>query len=92
MLESESINEIADILKPEMFYKDCNQKIFIVIISMFDKSKSIDILTVTEELKNRGQLEEIGGALYITQLTSKVSSSCTYYISFSNHIPEICLS
>ncbi|MBN2212843.1 MAG: replicative DNA helicase [Bacteroidales bacterium] len=75
MLEKNAIVEVMDILIPESFYKEEHQKIFQAIIDLSSNDKAIDILTVTEELRKRNQLDEIGGPLYITQLTSRVASA-----------------
>ena len=75
MLEKDAVLSVLDILKPESFYKDAHQKIYKTIVDLSMEEKAIDILTVTEELKKRNSLEEVGGPLYITQLTSKVASA-----------------
>lgn len=75
MLDNEALSDTIDILKPEYFYKLEHQKIFDAIIVLFNESKPVDILTVIEELKKLGELESIGGAFYITQLTNNVASS-----------------
>ena len=75
MLEKEAVNEVIDILTPEAFYLDKHQKIFAAIKSLFGKSEPIDILTVTNELKQRGELEMVGGAYYISKLTNRVVSA-----------------
>ncbi len=75
MLEKDAVIAVMDILKPESFYKESHKKIFQAIIDLSQKHEPIDILTVTETLKKYGQLEEIGGAIYITQLTSRVASA-----------------
>jgi replicative DNA helicase len=75
MLEKDAIIEVIDILKPESFYKEEHQKIFQAIIDLSSNDKAIDILTVTEEMKKRKELDEVGGPLYITQLTSRVASA-----------------
>src|SRR4030043_518265 len=75
MLEKNAIVEVMDILIPESFYKEEHQKIFQAIIDLSSNNKAIDILTVTEELKKNKVLEEVGGPLYITQLTSRVASA-----------------
>lgn len=73
--DKDSLNEISDILVPDAFYKDENQKIFSAILELDRQDKQIDILTVQEELRKRGELEEVGGPLYIIQLTSRIASS-----------------
>ena len=75
MLEKEAVNEVIDILSPEAFYLDKHQKIFAAIKSLFGKSEPIDILTVTNELKQQGELEMVGGAYYISKLTNRVVSA-----------------
>lgn len=75
MLEKEAVNDVIDILSPESFYKDAHQKIFAAIKDLFQRSEPIDILTVTAELRKRGELEIVGGPYYITQLTNRVASA-----------------
>ncbi|MDA3943918.1 MAG: replicative DNA helicase [Bacteroidetes bacterium] len=75
MLEKDAVNAIIDILKPEVFYKDAHKKIFTAIYNLFSKSEAIDILTVTNELKTMGELEMVGGAYFISQLTNRVVSA-----------------
>jgi len=75
MLEKDAVLSVLDILKPGSFYKDVHQKIYKAILDLSMNEKAIDILTVTEELKKQNVLEDVGGPLYITQLTSKVASA-----------------
>lgn len=75
MLEKEALNDVIDILSSQSFYKEEHQKIFSAIIELFQQGKPIDILTVTETLKGRGELEIVGGPFYISQLTNRVASS-----------------
>jgi replicative DNA helicase len=75
MLEKEAVNEVIDILTPEAFYLDKHQKIFAAIKDLFGKSEPIDIMTVSNELKLRGELEMVGGAYYISKLTNRVVSA-----------------
>jgi len=75
MLERDAVNTAIDILQPRSFYKDSHQKIFSTIQDLFQKSEPIDILTITNALKQKGELEVIGGPYYITQLTNRVASA-----------------
>lgn len=75
MLEKDAIVSVMDILSPESFYKEAHKKIFEAIIHLSQNLQPIDILTVTEELRKREKLEEVGGPYYITQLTSKVATA-----------------
>jgi len=75
MLEKDAIINIIDILKPHSFYKESHVHIYGAIQKLFNRSEPIDILTVTEELKKAAQLDAVGGAYYITQLTNRVASA-----------------
>lgn len=75
MLEKNAVNDAIDILKPESFYKDAHQKIFQAIADLFANSEPIDILTVTNKLKQNGNLDLVGGPFYISQLTNRVASA-----------------
>ena len=75
MLEKNALSEVIDILKPESFYKESHQKIFQAIYNLFQKTSPIDLLTVVAELRQMGDLEIVGGAYYITQLTDRVVSA-----------------
>src|SRR4030095_12921461 len=75
MLERNAVNEAIDILRPESFYVEAHQKIFDAIQGLFREDQPIDILTVTQELKKRAELDIVGGPFYISQLTNKVASS-----------------
>ncbi|MDB5021990.1 MAG: replicative helicase, partial [Pedobacter sp.] len=75
MLEKDALSTVIDILKPEVFYQESHKKIFEAIQVLFQKSKPVDILTVTSELRTLGLLEMVGGAYYITNLTNRVASA-----------------
>ena len=75
MLEKDALSSVIDILKPEVFYRDNHQRIFQAIRTLFEKTSPVDILTVTAQLRQQGELEMIGGAYYITELTNRVASA-----------------
>ena len=75
MLERDAYVTVADFIDTYSFYKDEHQKIFEAIKKLSMNEKPVDLLMVTQELKDRNQLEEIGGPAYITQLTRRVASA-----------------
>lgn len=75
LLEKNAIYKVMDIINPGMFYKEEHQIICTAIFTLENHSKAIDILTVTEQLRKINELDEIGGPLYVTQLTNVVASS-----------------
>ncbi len=75
MLDKESLPIIMDLVRPESFYKEAHQVIFKAMLSLFEKSFPIDLLTVTEELRKNGDLEKVGGPYHIVELTNRVASA-----------------
>jgi replicative DNA helicase len=75
MLEKDALSTVIDILKPESFYVDAHQVIFKAIQELFTASSPIDILTVTNQLRQTAELEKVGGAYYVTELTNRVASA-----------------
>lgn len=75
MLEKDSLFQINDFLEIEHFYRDNHQKVFSAIKNLFQKGEPTDILKVTAQLRQQGELEMIGGAYYITELTNRVASA-----------------
>ena len=75
MIEKDSLLDVIDILNINSFYLDNHKEIYKAIIQINERSESIDILTVSNQLKTNGKLELIGGDYYIAQLTNRISSS-----------------
>jgi replicative DNA helicase len=75
MLDNNGLTEAMELLTAEVFYKDCNKLIFEAISELFSKNKSIDLLTISNELKRTDKLALVGGDFYLIQLTQKISSS-----------------
>ncbi|MBI3009806.1 MAG: replicative DNA helicase [Candidatus Omnitrophica bacterium] len=81
LLESEAIARSAELLDESSFYKDTHRKIFAALIALYRNDAPVDLVTVTEELRQRHHLEEIGGASYLATLTSVVptAANAEYY-------------
>src|SRR6195256_1198641 len=75
MLEKSAFDTVVEILKPECFYVEAHQRIYMAMQSLANKSQPIDILTVAEELRSKEELEMVGGPYYVTKLTNAVVSS-----------------
>lgn len=75
MLDKEAVAEVIDILKPESFYVEAHQHLFEAIHNLFSKSQPVDIITVTDQLRKNGKLDDVGGAYYVSQLTMRVGST-----------------
>ena len=82
MIDKDAYTIVSEILRPETFYNSRNQKIFAAIQTLSIHEHPVDIVTVTEQLKRDGTLEEVGGQMYVFDLTvHAVSSSNVEYHS-----------
>ena len=82
MLLSESaISDVLERIRPDDFYRPAHRRIFQAVVSLFGRGEAIDSVTVSEELRRTGELEEVGGKPYIFHLVSSVpaASNAAYY-------------
>jgi len=75
LVNNQKLNVVLSIISPDDFYKEGNRKILERIISLIDKNLPVDLLAVTEELQRGGDLEEVGGASYVSSLMDGVPKS-----------------
>ena len=75
MLDPNALNTAIEMLHEEYFYKPEHQVIFHAIHKLFEQNQPVDMLTVTNQLRQSGELEAAGGAYHITELTSHVVSA-----------------
>ncbi len=75
LIEREAIPQAVEVLPPEAFYTAKHEKIYSAILSLFERGNPVDLVTLTEELKRRDQLDDVGGPYYLTELTTEVASA-----------------
>ena len=75
MLERDALTDVIDILKVDTFYKEAHQRIYGAITQLFTNSEPVDLLTVKNQLVKTGELDMVGGALYLAELTQRVNSA-----------------
>ena len=82
LMNSEALLTVSRFLRPEDFYKNANKKIYQAMLNLDqENSSNVDILTVIQELKRLGELDNAGGAAYVSSLTSEVPTTANveYY-------------
>ncbi len=81
LLDAPAITRVVDYVRPGDFYRQAHGKIFEAILHLWDRGESIDLITLTSELQATGQLDRVGGAAYISSLTTAVPTSANveYY-------------
>ncbi|MBX3008983.1 MAG: replicative DNA helicase [Melioribacteraceae bacterium] len=75
LLDENSIPKAVEVLTADAFYDPRNKIIFEAIVSLYESNEPIDTVSVYEELKKAGKVEDVGGAAFISKLTQDVSSA-----------------
>ena len=81
MIDKEAYLEVCNLLRPDSFYEPRNQTVYEAIQRLSMDDSPVDVLTVTDKLEKMGKLDEVGGPVYITELSSMVATSANieYY-------------
>ena len=75
LIDPDAIVKVADVLRPIDFYDSRHRQIYESCLRLYEQQSPIDVLTISEELRAEGVLQEVGGSSYITQLTNTVPTS-----------------
>ncbi|MBJ7360046.1 MAG: replicative DNA helicase [Chloroflexi bacterium] len=75
LIDGDAIIEVSETLKASDFYKPANSKVYAAVLSLYELRQPIDILTVSEELERRGQIEEIGGRAALADLCDRTPTA-----------------
>jgi replicative DNA helicase len=75
MLKSDAMNDVADFIFDDSFYAERHRKIFRSMMDLYNKNQPIDLLSVSSRLKEKNELEPVGGNQYLTEFSEGVPSS-----------------
>ena len=86
MLDETAVNTVAQILQADDFYRPAHQKICAAAYRLFEKNDAIDIVTLSEELARSGDLEKVGGEIYLAELldASVTAANVEYHAEIVN--------
>ncbi len=87
LLERESLPRAIEILKSTDFYKEGHRKIFGTMISLFERSEPVDLLTLSEELRRSGELDEVGGPAALAALVEEAATAA-HLLSYAAIVRE----
>ena len=81
LIKKEAIAEVAQILRPEDFYRDAHKIVYEAMLNLFNKNEPADIVTVSDYLNNENLMEKVGGVTFITALANTVptAANVTYH-------------
>ncbi len=83
LLDENAIGVAIEHIDTGYFYKDAHKKVYEVILSLYNANKAVDLITLTDELKRLGILDEIGGVSFLTELVNSVptTANINHYVT-----------
>jgi replicative DNA helicase len=75
LLDKEAVGVALENIEETIFYREAHRKIFLAMVALYEKNEPIDVITLSDELKKRNELDDIGGTYYLTELASMVPSA-----------------
>lgn len=75
LLENSSINGAQEIISKDDFYSEAHRKIFVTITELYDKNEPVDLITLSNALKDKSMLDSVGGTSYLASLVDNVPSA-----------------
>src|SRR5437899_8617300 len=81
LLDRDAIARVVELVRPEDFYRDAHRRIYETVVELFERGEPVDLITVTDRLRDKGQLDDVGGAAYVTGLLNSVPTAANveYY-------------
>ncbi len=75
LLENDAIDRVLEIVTPDLFYRESHRKVFRAMMELCDRSEPVDLITLSEFLRAKGELEVVGGTAYLASLANLVPTA-----------------
>ena len=81
LLDNEVFHRVLEVLNEDDFYQAAHRKVFLSMIELYENNEPVDLITLTDALKNKNQLDEIRGVSYLTSLVDSIptTANISYY-------------
>jgi replicative DNA helicase len=75
LLDNTALDRLVEVLQGDDFYREAHRKIFRGMLRLTERSEAVDLITLSEELRARGELADVGGAAYLAELAERVPTA-----------------
>ncbi len=75
LLDRDAIARVVELIRSEDFYRDAHRRVYETMVELFERGEPVDLITVTDRLRDKGQLDDVGGAAYVTALLNAVPTA-----------------
>ena len=81
LLDNDAINSVIELVNSDDLYRESHRKIYRAMVELWDRNEPVDIITLSDHLKAKGDLEAVGGSAYLAELASQVptAANIAYY-------------
>ena len=81
LLENDAINTVIELVNPDDLYRESHRKIYRAMVELWERNEPVDLITLSDRLKAKGELEDAGGSAYLAELASQVptAANIAYY-------------
>jgi replicative DNA helicase len=77
LLENDAVNAVLEVAAVDDFYRESHRLIFQAMVDLADRNQPVDAITLTDSLRGKGVLEQVGGPAYIAELAARVPTAAT---------------
>jgi len=78
LIDEDAIGSAIEILDETWFYDDANRKIYKAVVDLYQSRKNVDLITLSNQLKSEGTLDQVGGATYLSGIIDLVPTSASF--------------
>jgi replicative DNA helicase len=75
LLDNNALDRLVEVLRADDFYREAHRKVFRGMLRLTERSEAVDLITLSEELRTRGELTDVGGAAYLAELAERVPTA-----------------
>lgn len=75
LIDNTSINKALEIIHPDDFYREAHRRIFAAVLDLNERSEVVDLITLTDQLRKKNELESVGGAAYLSSLVNSIPTA-----------------
>ena len=75
LIDNASLNKALEIIHPDDFYREAHRRIFSAVLDLNERSEVVDLITLTDHLRKKNELEMVGGATYLSILVNSIPTA-----------------
>src|SRR5262245_4838437 len=75
LLDNTALDRVIELVRPDDFYRGAHRKLFHAMLALSERNEPVDLITLSESLRTRGELADVGGAAYLAELAERVPTA-----------------